>query len=52
MRREFNHIIKGFTEVQDFLTYVRKNKTEICREMGFNQSTRPDRNKESIKTVR
>lgn len=52
MRREFNHIIKGFTEVQDFLTYVKKNKTEICREMGFNQSARPDRNKESIKTVR
>lgn len=52
MRREFNHIIKGFTEVQDFLTYVKKNKTEICREMGFNQSARPDRNKESIKAVR
>lgn len=52
MRREFNHIIKGFTEVQDFLTYVKKNKTEICREMGFNQSARPDRNKGSIKTVR
>lgn len=52
MRREFNHIIKGFTEVQDFLNYVKKNKTEICRKMGFTQSARPDRNKESIKIVR
>ena len=52
MRHELNRIIKGFTSVQDFLTYVEQNKTEICGKMALKRPVKLNRNRESNKVVR